>query len=359
MSNFKKIMAVAMVFVMTVAMATMGFAKTAESVSISDTLYTYDADSKTLEAVSGTDYTIGENLYLVVDDVTPESATPTVTDLKNYRLKSKFTSGKNLISDVAFDVIKVDSDKVLVIKISVNDTYSADEVDLEGTITVSSRSGATVNDGTESTITIDGVMSYGDVQTASSVCTVTSPIVNFDDCDEVELRFDDGIYYEVNAKWQKDLFLRYNGDADEALYDKYPDADLTFVNFDGNNKTFLRLGTLHIPYESDTTPFIYERTSDGLKLVYNAYDADEQEFAIKTRELKNYIISDVELVESVSDDTTVSVVTPDNALPANPSTGAEESNDTLLIVLLVLTLVVECVHLGLHISASKTKKGKD
>lgn len=319
----KKLLAIVTVVIMTFTMATVAFAKTTESVTVENKLYTYDSVNDTLEEVVGSDFMTGEDLYIRIDNATPESGTPSVSDLKNYRIRSKFTDGKRVITDVEFDSIKVDGNKQLVVKISVADTFSAKEIDVDGVVTIYTRGGATINDSDSFDVDVDGYMSYGEPETASDYHYVNSPVVNFDDCTDVELYFGDDIYFAVNAKHQDDLFLRYNSKIVDSIYEKYPDADLTFVGFDGNDKTFLRTGTLYIPYELDEkVPFIYERTADGLKLIKDAYDKGEEMFVIRTKTLGNYVISDIELKDTIKDESSSKPTEPNSGATNNPNTGA-------------------------------------
>lgn len=354
----KKILALVTVVIMTFTMATVAFAKTTESVTVENKLYTYDSVNDTLDEVTGSDFETGEDLYIKINDVTPASGTPSVSDLRNYKLRSKFTDGKKMIKDVSFDTVKVNGSKQLVVKISVADTFSAKEVDVDGIITIYTRNGATINGADSFEVDVDGYMSYGEPDNASDYFTVTTPVVNFDGCTDVELYFDDGIYFAVNARNQKDLFLRYNSEIVDSIYDKYYDADLTFVNFDGNDKTFLRTGTLYIPYSmGDKAPFIYERTSNGLKLIKDAYNKDEEMFVIKTKTLGNYVISDIELKDTTIDNSTSSK--PDTTKPTpntgvdNPDTGAND-----FVGLAVALAVVSAGAIGVVSFNKSTKNDK-
>lgn len=139
----------------------------------------------------------------------------------------------------------------------------------------------------------DGAKVDGDIEIDSP----DSPaVVKFDkDADEITITWgnDELARFEVNARGQGDLNLRYSTKYDADFADQYPNANIDFLNFVAS-PTFNRTGTLYIYADEDS--YIYEVTADGAKKINSAkYDRDEEAWVIRTRKLGSYAISDKKL----------------------------------------------------------------
>ncbi|WP_343253281.1 hypothetical protein [Ligaoa zhengdingensis] len=339
----KKVLATILALTMALGMTTVAMAasKTQNIVVDGDQAYTYDADDKELTSVTNPS-TPGKTYYYLVknndgsynngkDNITSPSA------LSNYRLKKTIDEGAKAVDSISFvtkTVEKVDgnadheilqdlsSKKLTFIAVRINDSYVKTDFDVDMEIYVIGRSDYKVTgvaadrDELQATIYFDYNFSY-DTDYAKSYMTIYSnqPIINFDDIDDSEpitLWFADAdgdLRFEVNAKGQKELFLRYNDDEIEALTEKYPNATLEFHTFEGNNKTFKRSGKLYIPADEIElkdgkmgAPYLYEIVNGKITAVEAKYDSYDEEFVISTNKLGSYVVSDTKLKTASSDD---------------------------------------------------------
>ena len=144
-------------------------------------------------------------------------------------------------------------------------------------------------------------------------------VVDFDDySDDVEtLTFGDDFEFEVDLSGQGKLNLKNNRDFNKEFAAMYDYANIDFINF-VKTPSFNKNGTVYIYADEDA--YIYEVTADGAKEIKGLkWDEDYEAWTFKTRTLKSYAISDVELDEKTvtedKDDTT-----PDGG-KENPDTG--------------------------------------
>lgn len=120
-------------------------------------------------------------------------------------------------------------------------------------------------------------------------------VVSFADdaSDEFTVEFGDDAYFVFNARGQGKLNLAYNTKYNKDFAYDYDDANIDFINFEGEPTTN-RTGTLYIYADEDS--YIYEVTSKGAKKINGAYyDDDEEAWVIRTRNLTSYAISDKKL----------------------------------------------------------------
>ena len=142
-------------------------------------------------------------------------------------------------------------------------------------------------------------------------------VVDFKGCDGVEtLTFGD-FEFEVDVTGQGKLNLKNNVDFNKEFAAMYDYANIDFINF-VMEPTFNKNGTAYIYADEDA--FIYEVTADGAKEIKGLkWDEDYEAWTFKTRTLKSYAISDVELTEKTvtedKDDTTT------DGGKKNPDTG--------------------------------------
>ena len=125
---------------------------------------------------------------------------------------------------------------------------------------------------------------------------------NKEDIELITLEFeeaDNDASFEVKASGQDDLFLGYSTDADKAIVVANPDAEINFLDFDAN-PTFDFMGDLRLTVEDpEKTNFCYE-LKDGKVTPIGKYNAEDECFEIRTRQLTSYVLSDKELVNAAT-----------------------------------------------------------
>ena len=304
--NFKKFISAVLAATMVSSMSVIAFAADGSKDITVDTsaVYTYDADSDTLELVNGS-VEYGEDVYIAVG-MNDASGTASVYDLD--------------------DVIKVDGVRKPVIKIPGKFSTSTKETDVVADITITGRSGALVNSTDELVVPVTFTYAW-DTTEGDGYVDSSAPVVYFDGLDEVTLEFDGGVEFTVNASNQDDLFLKINNNVNTAIVDKYDDANLDFVNFAGSNKTFNKTGTAYVPYSVDKgTPHIYVNNGGVLTEIKDCYDKDEEAFIFKTKTLGDWVISDKAL--DVDTDSDKEDNTSSSQVSSKPDTSNSSSTNT-------------------------------
>lgn len=336
----KKVLATILALTMALGMTTVAMAasKTEDIEVVDGQAYTYDSDDKEMTSVTNPS-TPGKTYYYLVknkDDKynNGKDNITSVNALSNFKLRRSISEGSKAVNDVSFsmkEVKKIDgklladtnvfgedvsSNKFTFIAVSINENFTSNDIDVEMDVNIYGSSKYFVNDREDYSFAFDYTFSY-DETSAKSYISVSSnkPLINFDDIDDsdpIEISFNDAdvdIRFVVNAKGQKELFLRYNDDEVEAVVDKYPNATLDFHTFEGNNKTFKRTGKLYIPADEIegkdgkmVAPYLYEIVDGKITTVDAKYDSHDQEFEISTNKLGNYVVSDTKLKTATSDD---------------------------------------------------------
>ena len=125
--------------------------------------------------------------------------------------------------------------------------------------------------------------------------------------------------FEVDVTGQGKLNLKNNVDFNKEFAAMYDYANIDFINF-VMEPTFNKNGVVYIYADEDA--FVYEVTADGAKEIKGlAWDEDYEAWTFKTRTLKSYAISDVELTEkTVTEDKDDASSTTDGG-KTNPDTG--------------------------------------
>ena len=101
--------------------------------------------------------------------------------------------------------------------------------------------------------------------------------------------------FEVDVTGQGKLNLKNNVDFNKEFAAMYDYANIDFITFE-KEPTFNKNGVVYIYADEDA--FVYEVTADGAKEIKGlAWDEDYEAWTFKTRTLKSYAISDVELTE--------------------------------------------------------------
>ncbi|MCI9196115.1 MAG: hypothetical protein HFF14_11165 [Angelakisella sp.] len=262
---------------------------------------------------------------------------------ENFSVTTKrFDKGSSLVKSVEFD----DDDNVVVIKMNDNfDLWRKDTINLaikELKISAKKKLNDDITKGSkwvyntdlldtdfrvgyvqvelniedDMTVYVDsgeGVTAEGGVSARAANADGTGKLVKFvkDEVAYGTATIDfGGVASATGRVYDKDVvFLDYNEDVNVDVVKKYPDADLTFVNFKGA-PTFNSNFELEIYADEDT--YIYELKDNKIAPCSLKWDDDAYAFTGKVRTLGAYVISDTKL----SVDAT--------AADGNPDTGAND-----------------------------------
>lgn len=191
------------------------------------------------------------------------------------------------------------------VKITTKDSATTKDIDVVGSIWVgtSKSSAKKEKDGSEDRFRADFTLTnsdpgnddYDEATDYVSIEPGERAVVSFADdaSDEFTVEFGDDAYFVFNARGQGKLNLAYNTKYNKDFAYDYDDANIDFINFEGEPTTN-RTGTLYIYADEDS--YIYEVTSKGAKKINGAYyDDDEGAWVIRTRNLTSYAISDKKL----------------------------------------------------------------
>lgn len=199
----------------------------------------------------------------------------------------------------SYDGYTTDSGYAYWVKISTKESTGTKDIDLVGDISI----GRTKTSAKGNEVTLGVTLTNQNNQNAGDYTDVDSDVyiepgeravVSFaDDAGDVVVEFGDDAWFEFNARGQGKLNLAYNTKYNREFAYDYDDANIDFINFEGEPTTN-RTGTLYIYADEDS--YIYEVTSKGAKKINGAYyDDDEEAWVIRTRNLTSYAISDKKL----------------------------------------------------------------
>lgn len=200
----------------------------------------------------------------------------------------------------SYDGYNTESGYAYWVKISTKESTGTKDIDLVGDISIgrtkTSAKGNEVTLGVTLTNTDNANKGdYTDREDDVYIEPGERAVVSFADdaSDEFTVEFGDDAYFVFNARGQGKLNLAYNTKYNKDFAYDYDDANIDFINFEGEPTTN-RTGTLYIYADEDS--YIYEVTSKGAKKINGAYyDDDEEAWVIRTRNLTSYAISDKKL----------------------------------------------------------------
>ena len=319
----KRILCFALAFAMLLTTSAFAANDAITSIELNGMYYTYNKEAEVFDAVDPEAGLLFNTSYYIF--LQEPLASHDVEDLKNYAFKGEFEEGAKYIKSVEFVRVKEDNagNRRLAIKITTANVLSTESFEIVGEILLRARRTSEIVIGSESVdevvlLSLDTEISCG-TATPADIWDYESdgPVVSFEGIDDdVVIYFGDGVTYEVDARNQKKLYLEYSNDIIDEIYDEYDEYDLTFVLFPSSMDTFRKTGELYIPYEQDKgVPHIYEIDANNcLTEVANAkYDDFDEAFIIKTKTLKDYVISNKAL--EIAPVVTTPVIN-------NPATGA-------------------------------------
>ena len=345
----KKIFALALAAVMTAGMTTVAFALDQDRVimigAAGSTVYVDDNDngkfgdaddiekalpgiSASSDALTSVDVSVIKGGKKVAIPLLFPNGDP-ITDkdeIKGYKVKSDWSVG-GLDDKATIELVKIDDKYRYAVTFVMPEAAETKDSDLAGQISVYKNSSDlkdsnadkkyySINFGSTYGYKVDAL---GDIDNDIA----SAEIVEFKDTkggnklEGEETLVAGDFEFEVDVTGQGKLNLKNNVDFNKEFAAMYDYANIDFINF-VMEPTFNKNGDVYIYADEDA--FVYEVTADGAKEIKGlAWDEDYEAWTFKTRTLKSYAISDVELTEKTvtedKDDTTT------DGGKENPDTG--------------------------------------
>ena len=217
-------------------------------------------------------------------------------DVRRTKVKAEWKVG-DLEEKPEIEFVKIGDEYVYAVTFTLPEAAETKTTDLAGSISVYESSSQLKDDyNDKELVTLNFGSEYGyKVEEFDKVADWNKvEVVDFDGIEDVEtMSFGDDFEFEVDLAGQGKLNLAYNTKYNKDFAYDYDDANIDFINFEGEPTTN-RTGTLYIYADEDS--YIYEVTSKGAKKINGAYyDDDEEAWVIRTRNLTSYAISDKKL----------------------------------------------------------------
>ena len=340
----KKIFALALAALMTAGMTTVAFADKGDVKFRNDSNDVYamldtnddgafDADENANDGVN--DFVTSKDGVLSLGEVAGElkvaiplytKAGNPITDkeaIKGWKIKDEWKVG-DLAEKPDFEFVKINGVYQYAVTFTTPVAEDTKSVDLAGSIIIYDKSG----DMREPTMAVNKVeigteYGYGEHELDWYADLADAEIVIFKDNGvkiegEETLTFGDYFEFDVDVTGQGKLNLKNNQDFNKEFAAMYDYANIDFITFE-KEPTFNKIGTAYIYADEDA--FVYEVTADGAKEIKGLkWDEDYEAWSFKTRTLKSYAISDVELTEKT--------VTEDKDDASSTTDGGKENPDT-------------------------------
>ncbi len=123
------------------------------------------------------------------------------------------------------------------------------------------------------------------------------PVISFKEngeyLDEEVITFEGVGEYEINLYEQGKLYLGFNTDFNKEIADKYPEAELEFVNFVGK-PAFNKWGVFYL-YADEDNKYVYEMVDGVISKVDATWDESMGAYRFAAKRFDTFITSDVEL----------------------------------------------------------------
>ena len=326
----KKTLALALAAIMTAGMTTVAFAEGTHDVNLLNNIGSgiayFDKDEdgvfEKTEGVAFGDIADvevdgGVKVAIPVYDKAGNKITDK-DDIKSWKVSFDARVGALEEKPVMDELVKLeDGGYVYAVTFTLPEAPETKEADLAGTVTVYK----TTEGKKEDVAKFEVGLSYGfdanDYVVTGDDDLTKADAVKFDYDDVAVLTFGSDFEFEVDLTGQGKLNLKNNVDFNKEFAAMYDYANIDFINF-VMEPTFNKNGVVYIYADEDA--FIYEVTADGAKEINGlTWDEDYEAWSFKTRTLKSYAISDVELTEKTvtedKDDTTT------DGGKENPDTG--------------------------------------
>ena len=246
-------------------------------------------------------------------------------DIRNIKVKTDWKVGE-LTEKPEIEFVKIGTEYVYAVTFTLPEGAETKYQDLAGEVSIyknssdlkenSGKVGITLNFGAEYGYTEKYLEEVEDDMTKAQVVIFKDKATDDGLEGEETLTFGD-FEFEVDVTGQGKLNLKNNVDFNKEFAAMYDYANIDFITFE-KEPTFNKNGTAYIYADEDA--YIYEVTADGAKEIKGLkWDEDYEAWSWKTRTLKSYAISDVELTEKTvtedKDDTTT------DGGKTNPDTG--------------------------------------
>ncbi len=330
----KKIFALALAAVMTAGMTTVAFADATHDVnllnSIGSGIAYFDKDEdgvfETSEGVAFgdiADYEVDGGVKVAIPVFTKTGAKiEDKDDIKGWKVSFDSRVGSLDEKPVMDELVKLeDGGYVYAVTFTLPENEGTKKIDLAGELTIYKSTTEKKNADVWNKMTFGLSYGYDLEENFEGIFADPSKggVVKFaDGAEEIDIEFDDDAMFTVDVTGQGKLNLRYNRDFNKEFAAMYDYANIDFVTFEGT-PAFNKNGTLYIYADEDE--FVYEVTENGAKAIKGLkWNEDYEAWELKTRTLKAYAISDVEL-----DEKTVTEDKNESSKPAgdkeNPDTG--------------------------------------
>lgn len=215
------------------------------------------------------------------------------------KIKTKWDNGGKYVGTVEIEKkkaagVSLDQKYLYFVAVSLKESDTLDVNDLTGTIQLR-KNGSFDYDEMELEVSLE--LSY---PRASEPVITGDPQIfeegegfTGDPDEEFTFEADRDSYFTVNTVGQSKLLLAVSSDFDAEIADLYPEASLSF--FYGNGAAFNKTGTLFLA--ADEGAYLYKVNQEGaLEAVSAKYDEFEGAFAIRTKILGRYVVSDLPLL---------------------------------------------------------------
>ncbi|MBM6922715.1 hypothetical protein H9X81_03280 [Hydrogenoanaerobacterium saccharovorans] len=242
-------------------------------------------------------------------------------DVRRTKVKAEWKVG-DLEEKPEIEFVKIGDEYVYAVTFTLPEAAETKTTDLAGSISVYESSSQLKDDyNDKELVTLNFGSEYGyKVEEFDKVTDWNKvEVVDFDGIEDVEtMSFGDDFEFEVDLAGQGKLNLKWNSDFNKEFAAMYDYANIDFINF-VKEPSFNKNGVAYIYADEDA--YIYEVTADGAKEISGLkWDEDYEAWTFKTRTLKSYAISDVELTEKTVTEDDSSSTTEDGG-KKNPDTG--------------------------------------
>ena len=247
--------------------------------------------------------------------------------VKGYKVKTEWSVG-DLDEKAAIELVKFDTGYWYAVTFTLPEGAETKYQDLAGEVSIYKNSSDLKDDSDKADITLKFGAEYGytqayledveDDMTKAQVVIFKDKATDNGLEGEETLTFGD-FEFEVDVTGQGKLNLKNNVDFNKEFAAMYDYANIDFITFE-KEPTFNKNGTAYIYADEDA--YIYEVTADGAKEIAGLkWDEDYEAWTFKTRTLKSYAISDVELDEKTATEDKDDASSTTDGGKKNPDTG--------------------------------------
>ena len=330
----KKIFALALAALMTAGMTTVAFAADDAYLQFGtkgQVVVDMNDDGKFLTGDEAEDFTAskvdlskipgGKKVAILLKSSKGDALVDDKDEIKGYKVKTEWSVG-DLDEKAAIELVKFDSGYYYAVTFTLPEGAETKYQDLAGEVSIYKNSSDLKDDSDKVGITLNFGAEYGykteDYDAVADWDKVE--VVDFDDVEgEETLTFGDDFEFEVDVTGQGKLNLKWNNDFNKEFAAMYDYANIDFLTFE-KEPSFNKNGTAYIYADEDA--YIYEVTADGAKEIKGLkWDEDYEAWTFKTRTLKSYAISDVELTEKTATEDKDDASSTTDGGKKNPDTG--------------------------------------